>query len=139
MKRTAVGIWLAMVGYLVAFSFLSGCAGGAAVTQRGTVMARGESVRAFAAGPAEVHAFSMERGGKVFTAMAVSGTDADCAQAANSAEAPIASDTVKVVKLASGEVACVSTPSQRSYELLWHARTARAGSEETATMAHNHR
>jgi hypothetical protein len=75
----------------------------------------------------------------VFTATAVSGTDADCAQAANSAEAPIASDTVKVVKLGSGEVACVSTPSQRSYELLWHARAPRSGTEATATMANNQR
>lgn len=127
------------MGLLVGFALVSGCAGGAAVTQRGTVMARGESIRAFAAGPAEVHAFSMERGGRVFTATAVSGTDADCAQAANSAEAAIASDTVKVVTLASGEVACVSTPSQRSYELLWHARAPRSGADETATMAHNHR
>jgi hypothetical protein len=127
------------MGLLVGFALVSGCAGSGAVTQRGTVMARGESVRAFAAGPAEVHAFSMERGGKLFTATAVSGTDADCAQAANSAEAPIASDTVKVVKLASGEVACVSTPGQRSYELLWHARAPRSDNEETATMAHNNR
>lgn len=127
------------MGLLVAFSLVSGCAGSAAVTQRGTVMARGESVRAFAAGPSEVHAFSMERGGKVFTATAVSGTDADCAQAATSEAAAIASDTVSVVKLASGEVACVSTPSQRSYELLWHARAPRSGTPESPAVANNHR
>ena len=121
---------------VVAFSVLSGCAG-TAVTQRGTVVSRGESIRAFAAGPAEVHAFSMERGGKVFTAVAASGTDADCAQASARTETPIASDRVKVVTLASGQVACLSTPGERNYELLWHARTAPATEPTTATVAHN--
>jgi hypothetical protein len=81
----------------------------------------------------------MERGGRVFTATAVSGTDADCAQAATGDATAIASDTVSVVKLASGEVACVSTPSQRRYELLWHARGPRSGIDQTAPMANNHR
>lgn len=139
MKRTAVGIWLAMVSYLVAFSFLSGCTGSRSVTQRGTVLARGESVRAFAAGPADVHAFSMERGGKVFTARAGSGTDADCAQARGDVGMPIAADTVKVVTLTSGQVAWVSTPGERTYELLWHARAPQSATEGSEMMAHNHR
>jgi hypothetical protein len=61
---------------LVAFSFLAGCAGTGTISQRGTVVMSGESVKAFAI----VHAYSQDRGGKVFVVSAVSGTDADGAR-----------------------------------------------------------
>jgi hypothetical protein len=116
----------AALGLLVGFSFLGGCASGGAVVQRGSVVMSGEAVKAFAAGPAVVHAYSLDGGGRVFVAQAKSGTDADCAgqPAAVSGAVAVEVDRRNVVTLGSGQVACVETSGRRSYELMWHARPA---------------
>jgi hypothetical protein len=114
------------LGMLVGFSFLGGCASGGAGVQRGSVVMSGEAVKAFAAGPAVVHAYSLDGGGRVFVAQAKSGTDADCAgpAAGGAAAMAVEVDRRNVVTLASGQVACVETSGRRSYELMWHARPA---------------
>ena len=118
MNKTALGV-------LVGVSLLGGCASGGAVVQRGSVVMSGEAVKAFAAGPAVVHAYSLDGGGRVFVAQAKSGTDADCAgQPAAGAAMAVEVDRRNVVTLASGQVACVETSSRRNYELMWHARPA---------------
>lgn len=122
MKGLVVGILFSMGA--------AGCAGaGGGMTQRGTVLIGTGSVKAFAVGPAVVHAYSQDRGGRVFAAAAVSGTDADCARARSGASA-LPADSVEVVTLAAGQVACIEAESKHDYELLWHARPASA--EETA-------
>jgi hypothetical protein len=126
-----------VLGMLVGFSFLGGCASGGAVVQRGSVVMNGEAVKAFAAGPAVVHAYSLDGGGRVFVAPAKSGTDADCAghEAGGSAAKPLEVDRRNVVTLASGQVACVATNNRRSYELMWHARPATAPAEIVLAQA----
>jgi hypothetical protein len=111
---------------LVGFSFLGGCASGGAVVQRGSVVMSGEAVKAFATGPAVVHAYSLDGGGRVFVAQAKSGTDADCAgqPAGGGAAMAVEVDRRNVVTLGSGQVACVETTGPRNYELMWHARPA---------------
>jgi hypothetical protein len=118
-----------VVGFLIAVA-AAGCAGSNAITQRGTVLINDGSVKAFAAGPAVVHAYSQDRGGKVFAVAAQSGTDADCARGRAVAPSTLAADSVQIVTLAPGQVACIETDSKRAYELLWHSRPATA--EETA-------
>jgi len=120
-------------GWVVGFLFsvaAAGCAGSSAITQRGTVLVSNGSVKAFAAGPAIVHAYSGDHGGKVFAVAAQSGTDADCTRARAVAPSALAADSIQVVTLAPGQIACVETDSKRNYELLWHARMATP--EETA-------
>jgi hypothetical protein len=108
---------------LVGFSLLGGCASGV-VEQRGSVVMSPDSVKAFAAGPAVVRAYSLDGGGRVFVAPAKSGTDADCAGGAEHATSvtAIAVNRRNVVTLAPGQVACVATSSHRKYEIMWHAR-----------------
>ena len=113
-------------GMLIGFSFLTGCASGGALGQRGALVMSGEVVKAFAAGPAIVHAYAMNGGGRLFTAPAISGTDADCAGArAEVASATrVEADRRNVITLAPGQVACVASNGRRGYELLWRARPA---------------
>jgi hypothetical protein len=119
-----------VLGVLVSVA-AAGCAGtGGAITQRGTVLVNNGRVMAFAAGPAVIHAYSQDHGGKVFTVAATSGTDADCTVARAVVPSALAADRVQVVTLAPGQIACVETASKRNYELLWHARPASA--DETA-------
>jgi hypothetical protein len=127
-----LGIFFSVVG-------AAGCAGaGGGINQRGTVMVETGAVKAFAVGPAVVHAYSQDRGGRVFAAAAVNGTDADCAHARAVAPSSLAADSVQVVTLARGQIACIETDSKRNYELLWHARPA--SPEETAiNIAYNGR
>jgi len=118
-----------VLGVLVSVA-AAGCAGSNAITQRGTVTINSGAVKAFAAGPAVVHAYSQDRGGRVFAVAAESGTDDDCARARAVAPSALAADSIQVVTLAPGQVACIETDSRRNYELLWHARPATP--EETA-------
>lgn len=113
----------AALGILVGFSLLGGCASGV-VEQRGSAVMSPDSVKAFAAGPAVVRAYSLDGGGRLFVAAAKSGTDADCAgRAEDGARATaLAVNHRNVVTLASGQVACVAASSHRKYEIMWHAR-----------------
>jgi hypothetical protein len=122
MKGLVAGVLFSMVA--------AGCAGSNAITQRGMVTVNGGAVKAFAAGPAVIHAYSQDGGGRVFAVAAQSGTDADCVRAHAGAPSALAADSVQIVTLAAGQVACVETDSRRNYELLWHARPATAA--ETA-------
>ncbi len=88
-------------------------------------MVSGESVKAFAAGPAVVHAYSQDRGGKVFLVSAVSGTDADCArEKAPSGGTSVPVDTVETLTVGPDQIACLATSSPYTYELLWHAKAS---------------
>jgi hypothetical protein len=120
MNKTALGM------LVVGFAFLGGCASSRAVEQRGSIVMAPDSVKAFAAGPAVIHAYSLDGGGRVFVAPAKTGTDADCAGAGESATnaSTVAVDRRNVVTLAPGQVACVATNNRRNYELMWHARPA---------------
>jgi hypothetical protein len=116
----------AIFALLLVGSFASGCASGTGLAQRGSVIISGDSVKAFAAGPAVVHAFSMDRGGGIFVAPATTGTDADCVQARAEnlgRSTPLKVDQRNVLEIGDGQVACVATNSDRPIELLWHART----------------
>jgi hypothetical protein len=117
MTKTGLG-WLVM-----GFALLGGCASGSG-EQRGSMVMRPDSVRAFAAGPAVVHAYSLDGGGRVYVAPATTGTDADCVAAAERVTnaSAVAVDQRNVVTVAPGQVACVATNGRRNYELMWHAR-----------------
>jgi len=124
MTKTVLGMMV------MGFALLGGCATGGPIGQRGSMVMAPDSVRAFAAGPAVVHAFSMDDGGRVFVAPATTGTDADCVAAAGRATntTTVAVDRRNVVTVAPGQVACVASNGRRNYELLWHARPAEAPS-----------
>jgi len=113
------------LGMLVGISLFGGCASGV-VEQRGSVVMSPDSVKAFAAGPAVVHAYSLDGGGRVFVAPVKSGTDSDCAgrTEASAGATAVAVDRRNVVTLGAGQVACVATNNGRKYELMWHARPA---------------
>jgi hypothetical protein len=85
-----------------------------------------------------VHAYSQDRGGKVFTAQAIDGSDADCARARMLAASALGAERVEVVTLSAGQIACVEAQSRRGYELLWHARPA-SPEELAVAVAHNRR
>src|SRR5450432_2394794 len=111
-----------VVVLVIAGCFASGCAGGAGLAQRGAVVVPGESVKAFAAGPAVVHAFSMDRGGDIYTAPATTGTDADCVQGrprSHDHQTPLNVDQRNVVEVGFGQVACIASKSDRPIELVW--------------------
>ena len=117
-----------------AFTFTSAFASAKETDRRGEMVVRGETVKAFAAGPAVVRLYSMDHGGKFFTATAVTGTDADCAQAPKEGQdlpKPIQVDRRNVLEVAAGDVACVATTRPRSFELLWHARATEAPASQT--------
>jgi hypothetical protein len=118
MTKTVMGMMV------MGFALLGGCATSRPVEQRGSMVMAPDSVRAFVAGPAVVHAYSLDDGGRVFVAPATTGTDADCsggaARATNAAK--VAVDQRNVVTVAPGQVACVATNARRNYELMWHAR-----------------
>ncbi|MEA2700503.1 MAG: hypothetical protein QOI66_4774 [Myxococcales bacterium] len=75
-------------------------------------------------GPALLHGYSGFPGGAIFVAQAVAGTDADCsATLANGADVrstPLIADRMVQVSVGAGQVACLATDTQRSFELLWH-------------------
>jgi hypothetical protein len=119
MKKSAMGV------VVMGFALLGGCASGSA-EKRGSVVMAPDSVRAFAAGPGVVHAYSMDNGGHVYVVEAKTGTDADCVGAAAQATnaSAVAVDRRNVVTLAAGQVACVAANGPHNYELMWHARPA---------------
>jgi hypothetical protein len=116
-----------VVALFISGSFAFGCAGGAGLARRGSVVVSGDSVKAFAAGPAVVHAYSMDRGGDVYTVPATTGTDADCVQAGAGSQdrpTPLKIDQRNVVEVGAGQVACLATKSDRPVEMLWHAKAS---------------
>jgi hypothetical protein len=126
MNVRGMGLGGMVLAAVVAGGLGAGCASaGGEMRQRGTVLLTSASARAIVAGPAVVHAFSMDHGGRVYAATAQAGSDADCAVAADVRQGPnadLVADSVKVVSLAPGQVACIQVDGRRSYELLWHAR-----------------
>jgi hypothetical protein len=91
---------------------------------RGTVVTHGPTIKAVRAGPAVIHAFSAFAGGDLYTVPAATGTDADCLRPRTSPKLvgqPIEADRRVVVSVGAGELACLSTATQGSFELLWHA------------------
>jgi hypothetical protein len=84
-------------------------------------------VKAVVTGPVLVRAYSMDRGGSIFVAPAVTGTDADCmdSQAAAANAAPVQIDRRNVVTVESGHVGCLSANGLRAYELLWRTAAQR--------------
>jgi hypothetical protein len=115
----------------------AGCAGSNAMTH-GSVVINSGSVKAFAVGPAVIHAYSQDRGGRVFAVAAESGTDADCVRARDVAPSALAADRIQIVTLAPGQIACVETDGRRSYELLWHALPA-TRAETAVAVAYGHK
>jgi hypothetical protein len=110
------------LAFLVGFTMVAGCAGRQEV--RGSALVDARSAKVFAAGPALVHAYSLDRGGEVYLATALTGTDADCAGARNDAASRrtvIKADQRNVVEVPVGEVACFTADRARPYELMWHA------------------
>jgi hypothetical protein len=124
MKSTICALFI-----VSAFTFTSTQAAARQTEHRGSMVVNGESVKVFAAGPTSVHLFSMDRGGKFFTAPATTGTDADCVQAEKGAadrQKAIEVDRRNVIEVGAGEVACFASTSPRSFELLWHAHDTTA-------------
>jgi len=113
------------IGKLIAISSLAfGCAStqvgrGAVPNLRGDVIVRGPSVKAVVVGPADIHAYAAYAGGAIYTTRAVSGGDADC-QAAGVGRTRLEADRVHVMRVEAGQVACLATETQGSFELLWH-------------------
>ncbi|HET6283669.1 MAG TPA: hypothetical protein VFH73_22125 [Polyangia bacterium] len=122
-----------------AFTFTSAF-GSAKDTDRGELVVKGESVKAFAAGPATVRLYSMDHGGTFFAAPATTGTDADCVaarKAAGDRQQPVQVDRRNVLEVAVGDVACLATSSPRSFELLWHARVIASPANQTLVAQKN--
>jgi hypothetical protein len=119
----------AMKLVVLGFALLGGCASGSA-EQRGSVVMAPDSVKAVAAGPAVLRAYSMDGGGRVYVVQAKTGTDADCVGAAERSTnaSPVLVDRRNVVTLGSGQVACVAANGRHNYELLWRTRPAEAPS-----------
>ncbi|HET6283666.1 MAG TPA: hypothetical protein VFH73_22110 [Polyangia bacterium] len=123
-----------------AFTFTSALASAKDTDHRGELVVKGESVKAFAAGPSTVRLYSMDHGGKVFTAPATTGTDADCLaarKAAGDRQQPVQMDRRNVLEVAAGDVACLATTSPRSFELLWHARVSTTPAKQTLVAQKN--
>jgi hypothetical protein len=88
--------------------------------EHGIVEARGPLNKVVVAGPIALHAYSEFSGASLYTAPAVTGTDADC----NGSSADLTSvqaDRISTFTVAPGRVACLSTKGKGSIELLWHA------------------
>lgn len=122
---------------VVGFSLVAGCASGREV--RGSALVDARSAKVFAAGPAVVHAYSLDRGGQVFLAPAITGTDADCVNAENDAagrRTALKVDQRNVVDVPVGEVACITTERARPYELMWHAWKS-PETDSTVQLANN--
>jgi hypothetical protein len=125
---------------LSAITFTAALASAKDTDRRGEMVVKGESVKAFAAGPATVRLYSMDHGGTFFTAPATTGTDADCVAAQNAAkdrQQPVQVDRRNVLEVAAGNVACIATASPRSFELLWHARSTTAPANQTLVAQKN--
>jgi hypothetical protein len=124
MNKTVMGM------LMVGLAGLGGCASSGVAQQHGSIVMAPHSVRAIATGPAELRAYTLDGGGRVFVVDAKTGTDADCVDGARGTrEATVAVDRRNVVTLASGQLACVASSGHHDYELLWRSRPADAGRE----------
>jgi hypothetical protein len=94
---------------------------------RGAVLTSGPSTKVVAAGPIAMHAYSQFAGGSLYTVRAVTGTDADCANA-KGAPVTLPADRVTNFSVGAGEVACLATTTKGSFELLWHGAPVTAPS-----------
>ena len=86
----------------------------------------GGSVKAIVLGPKVVHTFSTGAGGNLYTARAVTGSDADCQEGARrDAGYPVSivANRRATLGVAEGEIACLATTGPSEFELLWHARS----------------
>jgi hypothetical protein len=88
--------------------------------ERGIVEARGPVAKIVAAGPIAFHAYSEFAGGSLYAARAITGTDRDCQEPSTGAT-KVQADRIANFTVAEGKVACLSTTTKGSFELLWHA------------------
>ncbi len=91
-----------------------------ASSERGTIEARGPVAKVVAVGPVAFHAYSEFAGGSLYTAPAVTGTDRDC-KGSSASRTPVQADRIATFAVGEGQVACLSTTTKGSFELLWHA------------------
>jgi hypothetical protein len=124
-------------GLILAVSFLGGCASTGGFSERGVIEMQGQAVRAFAVGPAVVHASGSGSGGRLFTTESTIGTDADCAAALahGRTATPLPGDHVDEVTVERGSVACIASSAPGPYELSWHARTPEPATAQQLAMA----
>jgi hypothetical protein len=93
--------------------------------RHGAIVVAQRTVRAIATGPTLLHVYSGASGGMIFVAPFATGADGDCSGPVGdtlSRAAPLAADHVLILSVRLGEVACLATTADRSFELLWHAR-----------------
>src|SRR5262245_58875361 len=84
---------------------------------RGDVVVRGASVKAVLVGPADIHAYSAYAGGTIYMAPAVSGSDSDCSAGhAAAGQATLEADRVHSLRVEAGQVACLATVKNGSFE-----------------------
>jgi hypothetical protein len=89
--------------------------------KRGQISVSAQSAKAVVAGPISIHAYSAFSGATIYTALAVTGTDADCKlQPANGTA--VRADKIVDFQVPAGQIACLSADAGRSIELLWHAQ-----------------
>jgi hypothetical protein len=88
--------------------------------ERGTVVARGPVAKVVVAGPIALHAYSEFAGGSLYAAPAVTGTDRDC-KGSSASTTVVQADRIATLAVGEGQVACLSTTTKGSFELLWHA------------------
>ena len=118
---------LAIALSFVLLSFVPGARAdtAGATAQRGVVEVTGRTAKIVTVGPAMLHSYSGFAGGAIFVVSANAGTDADCAAAlvppATAHPITLVPDVVIRVQLGVGEVACLVTETNGSFELLWHA------------------
>lgn len=135
MKTTIAALFALSVS---AVSLTSSIASAKETDHRGEMVVKGQTAKVFAAGPATIHLYSMDRGGKYFAAPAVTGTDADCIEIQKTAQdqqLSIQVDRRNVLEIGVGEVACVATTSPRNFELLWHVRPAVSPANQAVAQA----
>ena len=90
---------------------------------RGQVTVSGSAVKAIVAGPVAIHAYSGFSGGTIYAARAVTGTDADCkASPVSGTATALRADGIVDFRVGAGQIACLATSTDRSFELLWHAQ-----------------
>jgi hypothetical protein len=70
----------------------------------------------------------------MYIASASAGHDRDCAAARTNARA-LEADTITVMHVEAGQVACLASPNSRGYELLWHARVPKTEAVTVAAAA----
>lgn len=88
--------------------------------ERGTVVARGPVAKVVVEGPIALHAYSEFAGGSLYTARAITGTDRDC-KGSSTGTTAVQADRIATFTVGEGQVACLSTTTKGSFELLWHA------------------